>query len=732
MSLYVIPLARSAQGNRKAQSYKEHVDGMVKKALKKVEAFKPYISEERFKRYIRVISSAAFYHDLGKLNEKNQEVLHGDKKEKRLPVEHRDAGVKFLLGNECERIEATLVFAHHRPGLPDLSRQKVSSTPFRFLEAMSDSELNLQKYLKLHEQETERFSLEEVEKTGKSSAMEYRMLLSCLVDADYSDASGEQQKYVPAICWEERQLQLDKYIDNLQKENGNGERNRLRNLLYHSCKNAETDSIIEYCDGPVGTGKTTAVMAHMLRVAQKYKLRHIFVVLPYTNLISQTVKVLRDAVVLEGEVKEKIVAEHHHQADFEDPEYRHLASLWTAPIIVTTAVQFFETLSGNLPAKLRKLNQLPGSGIILDEYHTMLPIRLMLPAWKWLTELGTEWGCRICMSSATAIKFWEHPSFHKLSMQQVKPLVNEKVSLQLKKFERSRINLNVREGSYPHFNGMKELKRYIENFPGPNIIVFNTIQNAACFANYLNVNGCDVLHLSSALTPEDKESTIDEVNRRLDQRNNYPENWILVATSCAECGMDFSFRNGFCELRSYQSFIQLGGRVSRKNEYQGSMLNVFTITENKFSRNPEFDISQGIFVKMISEKTLQPLSDSQIVTKAFYEECKKCTLLSDDICKKDKGREFETVAERFHVIEEAKISVKEGYSASRETITVVANQMLAQKIRSEEKISENEFQRGSVNLRYNVWKRLKLTENELPILAESQYDSFLGYMKSLV
>ena len=162
------------------------------------------------------------------------------------------------------------------------------------------------------------------------------------------------------------------------------------------------------------------------------------------------------------------------------------------------------------------------------------------------------------------------------------------------------------------------------------------------------------------------------------------------------------------------------------------MLNVFTITENKFSRNPEFDISQGIFVKMISEKTLQPLSDSQIVTKAFYEECKKCTLLSDDICKKDKGREFETVAERFHVIEEAKISVKEGYSASRETITVVANQMLAQKIRSEEKISENEFQRGSVNLRYNVWKRLKLTENELPILAESQYDSFLGYMKSLV
>jgi CRISPR-associated endonuclease/helicase Cas3 len=109
------------------------------------------------------------------------------------------------------------------------------------------------------------------------------------------------------------------------------------------CKGAATDAVMEYCDSPVGTGKTTAVMAHMLKIAQTHHLRHIFVVLPYTNIISQTVEVLRKAVVLDGEDPEAIVAEHHHQADFENPEYRRLATTWTAPIIVTTAVQFKDT-----------------------------------------------------------------------------------------------------------------------------------------------------------------------------------------------------------------------------------------------------------------------------------------------------------------------------------------------------------------------------------------------------
>lgn len=267
----------------------------------------------------------------------------------------------------------------------------------------------------------------------------------------------------------------------------------------------------------------------MLTVAQAHDLRRIIVVLPYTNIISQTVNVLRKAVVLDGEVPEEIVAEHHHQADFENFGSRHLAS-----------------------------------------------------------------------------------------------------------------------------------------FSGSKIVVFNTIQNAAVFAQYMRNSGLDVLHLSSALTPEDKECTINEITRRQKPENCYPENWTLIATSCVECGMNFSFHYGFCELRSLQSYFQLAGRVSRDYEWPDGMLTAFTITEDNFTANTEFEVAQGIFKKMISDKILQTVSDVQAVSHAFFEECKKGETLSADICKADKMRKFATVSMKFHVIEE-------------ETITVVASQKLAKK-----------------------------------------------------
>lgn len=73
------------------------------------------------------------------------------------------------------------------------------------------------------------------------------------------------------------------------------------------------------------------------------------------------------------------MAELHHQVDFDNSKYKYLATTLRAPIIVTTAVEFFETLASNQPAKLRKLHQLTGSAIILDEYHTMLPLKLCSP-----------------------------------------------------------------------------------------------------------------------------------------------------------------------------------------------------------------------------------------------------------------------------------------------------------------------------------------------------------------
>jgi CRISPR/Cas system-associated endonuclease/helicase Cas3 len=146
--------------------------------------------------------------------------------------------------------------------------------------------------------------------------------------------------------------------------------------LFEACCRAQIDPAVQSCEAAVGTGKTTAVMAFLLRAAKEKGLRRIFVVLPYTNIIRQAVQVYRDALVLDGEDPQEVVAELHHLADFERPESRQLAAVWKSPVIVTTAVQFFETIAGNLPARVRKLHELPGSAVFVDEAHAAIPTGL--------------------------------------------------------------------------------------------------------------------------------------------------------------------------------------------------------------------------------------------------------------------------------------------------------------------------------------------------------------------
>lgn len=718
----MIPLAHSARKEKPAQSYRDHIAGVVSNVRKTVESILPFAEDKNSKGYFSIVATAALYHDLGKLSPENQAILRGEKESSALALEHRDAGVKHLLGNDFENPSATLIYAHHYPGLPDLSKEINHSNPFRFAQAMADSDDRLSTYLEIHQQAIG--DLDEVigiNSCKKLSAMEYRILLSCLVDADYSDTAGKELS-AAETRWSERLEKLDHFVNTLheQAKDPHSERNQLRNELYTWCRNALLNGSIEYCDAPVGTGKTTAIMARTLRVAQKKGLRHIIVVIPYTNIISQTVEVLREALVLEGENSLEIVAEHHHQADFESTELRHLATTWTAPIIVTTAVQFFETLASNMPSKLRKLHQLPGSAVIIDESHAALPIELMLPAWKWIMELIRNWGCYFCLSSGTSFKFWENSIFAKFTGGvKVNQIVTDSLSQKLEIFEANRIHINAWEQDVPHFQNIVELRSCIEEFHGSRVIVLNTVRAAAYLAKTLRDSNHDVLHLSTAISPQDKDKIILEVKRRLHPDSNYKKDWTLVATSCVECGMNFSFRHGFCELRSLQSYLQLGGRVNRNWEYGDSSLICFTIMDNNFRDHSSFGISKNVFRKLIRSNELESMTITMAVTKSFNMECKQMGDLSDSICKSDTRRDFSDVAKSFRVI-------------SEDTVTVVVDPEIISRLRSGESVSPRELQRGSVNVHKSILRELGIAEMELPFLEANQYDGFLGYMKGIL
>ena len=709
--------AHSKRNGIPSQSYRDHVTGVVDNACKNIEAILPFVLYDKREGYYALVSIAAMFHDLGKLDKQNQAVLSGEKKANRLPIEHRDAGTKFLL-EECEnRIAATLIYAHHRPGLPNLIEERLKANPFRNMGVKAQTDTCINEYLRLHNQEIKNIKLDPTQ-VVKISSMEYRILLSCLVDADYSDSSAERIA-MPPLLWKQRLQQLKQYVNDLQADVPDTKRNQLRRLMFECCESASVDDELEYCDSPVGTGKTTAVMAHMLQKAIERDLRHIIIVLPFTNIISQTVAVLRKAIVLEGEDPFAIVAEHHHQADFENIELRHLASTWTAPVIVTTAVQFFETLASNIPSKLRKLHQLPGSGIIMDESHAALPAMLMPPAWKWITEFTEQWGCHFCLCSGTSIKFWENPIFQKVSSRSVAPILSQEISDELNKFENSRVCINVMTSLPQHFRNVHELLSFITAFSGSRLVVIDTVRSAAFLAKTMRSEGHDVLHLSTALTPSDREHVIDEVRHRLNPKSGYSQNWTLIATSCVECGMDFSFHYGFCEIRSLQSCWQLSGRVSRNGEYDDGTLMCFTITDDGFVRNSAFDIPRGVFFKQIESGSLAVQAITAAVTEGFDMECKELGSLPEEICKLDKRCAFIDVAAKFRVIED-------------DTITVLADQSLAKRINRGEYVSPRELQRGSVNLRRYVAKILHVDMTELPTLSNDQYDDFLGYMRAFL
>ena len=347
----------------------------------------------------------------------------------------------------------------------------------------------------------------------------------------------------------ERLSALQKYVDVLKSKNDDSERNRLRSSFFSACVEMDQDRNITICDAPVGTGKTTAVMARLLAIAIKNKLRRIFVILPFTNIITQSVRVYRNALVLPGECGNDVVAEIHHRADFEDMASRKLTALWDAPIIVTTAVTFFETLASATGSTLRRLQNLPGSAVFMDEAHAMLPAKLLPLAWHWIRHAAKYWSCHWILASGSLCHFWEMEEFgDTMSLPNIIPANQREKLLQ---FETIRVKHHI----HPDKMNLTELAQWIAGLEGPVIVVLNTVHTAAAAAQAAqSVFGKEnVMHLSTSLSPKDREKTLNLVQKRLSSKGHSDSQWCLFATSCVEAGVDLSFRTGVRECASLLS-----------------------------------------------------------------------------------------------------------------------------------------------------------------------------------
>lgn len=662
---------------------------------------------------------AAEYHDLGKLDPNNQIVLAcGTGK---LPINHVDAGAAYLLQGKTslDTFAALLVYAHHR-GLPGLPTEQAKGARFLRDERLCGlTDERLADYKNTHRSiVSQANSPASILNWPGITPQVARMALSCLVDADHSDTACHYGYPMPSVLSPlhdtapARLAALDEYVKKLSSGKADL-RTKLRTDIYEACKGASTAVSLYACDSPVGTGKTTAVIAHLLRAVADKGLRRIFVVLPYTNIIDQSVDVYRRSIALSGENPIDVVAAHHHRVEFEDWQSRQYSFLWHAPFVVTTAVQFFETLASNQTAALRKFHQVAGSAIFIDEAHAALPSYLWPQGWKWLKELVQEWGCHVVLGSGSLSRFWELDDFTQ-PPEQLPELVPERTRTDGAQAEAGRIRYRAVEQPMT----LQELITWVQSWPGPRLLILNTVQSAAVVAKALG-NRPHVEHLSTALSPYHRNGILQRVKARLIDKQD--KDWTLVATSCVEAGVDLSFRTCFRERCSLISLIQTGGRGNRSGEYgQSDVWDFQLVHGDSLREHPAFRTSARILGEMFNEGLVAAEQCREALRREIRQEGMRGE--ADAILRAERNQDFPSVEEQFAVID-------------AKTVTVVVDEDVKKRLEEGRSVLSEELHTHSVQIwgyRKDEWALAESKRYPGVFLWKLAYDDFLGYMKGVL
>jgi CRISPR-associated endonuclease/helicase Cas3 len=755
-------LAHSAEKDVQAQTYRDHILGVFRKAHRSLVRLRPFLSKDQYVLLRTIVLRAAIYHDMGKLCDNCQRVLRGEVAGK-MP-NHVDAGVAFLLRSKRKdfRLSAWIVLAHHRgydfyPELDEDFRDRQIlagrcgwvKNPERKMSDYTDQNLNV---LVARHNHCVKLVVPEADVDDRSvTAAFMRIALSCLVDADHYDTAKNYQNFVIERRYrlrpEERLASLDRHVQLMQAELPEGvdlQRHKIRQDVYNACRRYTVENSIVECASEVGTGKTLATLAYALEACRRHGLRRIIYVAPFVNIISQTVNSYRKAVRLPKERPEQTVAEHHHQIEFDfDDDCRQeirakvYSTTWEPPIICTTAVQFFETMASCRTGRLRKLHQLLGSVIIIDESHTSIPPALWPITLRWLKYAVENFNCRVVLASGSITRFWNMENFRQLSGfdMLVPSLMPKELSDMTLSREKARVPIKYHKKQWL----LHEFAKWTQDYTGSKFVICNTINNAARIAVEMQklYGSENVLHLSTCLTPMDREKVMAKLKDYLKRRKH--DDWVLVATSCVEAGVDLSFRYGWREVASVTSSLQAAGRVRRNDEpeFNDSILWVFELRPDKkrelVTQNPSLEAATGIFRDMEDEGKIGP----EWATEAMRREC-ACGLIVTKKEKQDGPVESVPITVEQLMDMEDRRRMREVSSCyqviGQEKITVVIDEAML----SKPNITTTEITRNSVQIIATKAENAKYPIRKSDVLDgfwgwSGQYDpEFLGYMAHFV
>ena len=488
------------------------------------------------------------------------------------------------------------------------------------------------------EDEIERFLLRASEPTDTETESYFkvgllvRYLLSCLIDADRTDAanfeSGQSiinKTNSKKIKWKVLIERLESHIASFKVEK---EIDLLRKDVSQKClQAAKMEQGFFRLSVPTGGGKTLASLRFALHHAKQHQLDRVIYVIPYTSIIDQNAKRMRKALELDVQDVD-IFLEHHSNLIFKkqglDDEtseaykkHQLLAENWNSPIISTTMVQFLETLFNSSTNSCRRMHQLANSVIIFDEIQT-LPVKmvhLFNLALKFLVS-----GCNTSVMLCTATQ----PLLHKIQVSaRSLPYDALKEITVSKKQKRESLNrVMVIDKTRPAGWSSRELAELaIEESDNKKsaLVIVNTKRKAADVYNDLQdkVN-LPIFHLSTSMYPAHRLTKLEQINEMLKERRPL----ILISTQLIEAGVDVDFDVVIRSLAGIDSIAQAAGRCNRHGDRdrKGRVLLINSSEEN-LSKLPEI-----LCAKKKTERILAEFENNQ----AYFEN----HLLSDPAIKR--------------------------------------------------------------------------------------------------
>ncbi|MGN0136300.1 CRISPR-associated helicase Cas3' [Anaerotignum sp.] len=612
-----------------------------------------------------VVYAMGLLHDVGKYQPSFQKRICGEN----IRVEHSTCGAlaaRKHYTNAAAWMMAYCISGHHT-GIPDgMAGGDTADLPTlagrmkRSFEDFSAYERELE-LPKLAEKEFQQFLLRDCRKKEQvydKFAFFTRYCFSCLVDADSLDTAifmgGSKNRSLKAdfaACLEKLEKRFDSFVCQTELQKARGR------LQAQAFQNAEKDGEIYLMHMPTGSGKTLCSMKVALQrvLRENSGKKRIIYIIPYNSIIEQTAEVFQDLFGKDMEILRHQSTFSYDDADMDEDE-RKTAKLacenWDAQVIITTAVQFFESIYSNRRSRLRKLHNMADSILIFDEAHLM-PEGFLQPCLEAIVYLTRYLNSEAIFLTATMPDFKELLQRYTLPDSTIVDLITDTSAFG--KFAKC---------SFADIGFLSEEALLQRAMEAPSaLIVVNEKKTAREL--YEKCSGRKY-HLSTYMTAFDRKEVIAEIRGQLAALEEaYPDlqqvpeekRITVISTSLIEAGVDLDFSAVYRELAGLDSILQAGGRCNREGKRSDAMVSIFRLKEKEDKPlKPKEQFARESIMAFPDISSLESIDS--YYRKVFSEKNEEFTKYAmEKYCRGIESIDFQTYAAAFALIEQKNISV---------------------------------------------------------------------------